>query len=185
MSVAPSISFLPGAGSALDRWSSALQQAVVARTDHGPAAKVVDALSGERWFGHPLHPAIVAVPAGAWLVSAWYDRRSVRSDDPHDEAVADATLRLGLVSAVPAALAGVAQFLPTVGEARRIGAVHWALNATAVTLYSASSALRSTGRRPAARKLALLALGLVGPGAYLGGHLVYRLGVGQTPKVDI
>ncbi|SDP18705.1 Uncharacterized membrane protein [Nakamurella panacisegetis] len=185
MTTAPTITHLPGAGSALDRWAAGLQQAIVRRTDHGPAAKVVAALSGERWFGHALHPALVVVPAGAWLVSAWYDRRGVATEDPHDEAVADATLRLGLAAAVPTALAGVAQFLPTEGEARRIAAVHWALNAAAVSLYSASSVLRSNGRRPAARRLALLALGLVGPGAYLGGHLAYRLGVGQTRSLVV
>ena len=180
MSEVSTVSFLPGSGSSLDKWAAGVQQAIVRRTDRGPAAKVVSAVSGERWFGHPLHPALVAVPAGAWLVSAWYDRRSARTEDPHDEAVADATLRLGLVAAIPAALAGIAQFLPTDGEARRIAAVHWALNATAVSLYTVSSVLRGRGRRASARRSALLGLGLVGPGAYLGGHLVYRLGVGQT-----
>ena len=69
------------------------------------------------------------------------------------------------------------------GEARRVGAAHWALNASAVTLYLASSVLRSRSARSAGRGTALAALGLVGPGAYLGGHLVYRLGVGQTKPV--
>ncbi len=68
-------------------------------------------------------------------------------------------------------------------EARRVAAVHWALNASAVTLYLASSVLRSRSAWSAGRGTALAALGLVGPGAYLGGHLVYRLGVGQTEPV--
>ena len=184
MTAVPTISYLPGSGSGWDKITENLQQALVRRTDHGPSAKVVSLFSGERWLGHPLHPAIVAVPIGAWLVSAWYDVRSAKTRDPHDEAVADNTLRIGLVSAVPVALAGVAQFLPTQGEARRVGAVHWALNAAAVTLYLGSSVLRSRGHRSAGRRTALAALGLTGPGAYLGGHLAYRLGVGQTSVVD-
>jgi uncharacterized membrane protein len=183
MSAAPTISYLPGAGTALDTFAEKLQQTIVRKTDHGPLAKVVSAFSGERWLGHPLHPAIVAVPAGAWLISAWYDQRSARTKDGKDEAVADTTLRIGLAAAVPTALAGVAQFLPTTGEARRVGTVHWALNAAAVTLYGASSVLRGRGSRTAGRRVALVALGLVGPGAYLGGHLAYRLGVGQTRMV--
>ncbi len=178
------MSYLPGAGSAWDTFAEKVQQSIARRTDHGPLAKVVSALSGERWLGHPLHPAIVVVPAGAWMVSAWYDWRSARTLDRQDQAVADTTLRIGLVTAVPAALAGIAQFLPTEGEARRMAAVHWALNASAVTLYGASSVLRSRGSRSAGRWAALVALGLVGPGAYLGGHLAYRLGVGQTRVVE-
>ena len=179
MTEIPTVSGLTGPGTALDRASLGLQNALVRRTSRGPLAKVVTALSGEKWFGHPLHPALVVVPAGAWLISAVYDRRSARTQDAKDEAVADTTLGIGLIAAVPAALSGIAQFLPTAGEARRVAAVHWALNASAVTLYGTSAVLRSRGMRSAGRRLALLALGLVGPGAYLGGHLVYRLGVGQ------
>lgn len=176
------ITGLPGAGSGWDGFAAGVQRGILAKVDHGGLRKVAAALSGERWFGHPLHPALVAIPAGAWLISGWYDRRSAATGDRHDEAVADTTLRIGLVAAVPTALSGIAQFLPTVGEARRIAALHWALNASAVSLYGVSSVLRSRGSRTAGRRLALLALGLVGPGAYLGGHLVYRLGVGQTPS---
>jgi len=157
-----------------------LQKRIATATDRGPLRKVVAALSGEGWLGHPAHPAIVTVPAGAWAVSAWYDARSARIEDPELDRVADAALRVGLVSAIPAVLTGVAQFLRTDGEGRRVAAVHWVLNATAVTLYSTSAALRRRGRRSAGRRVSAMALGLVGPGAYLGGHLAYRLGVGRV-----
>ncbi len=171
---------VPGPGVALDRFAERLQARLIEVTDRGPLRKLVVGLSGERWLGHPAHPAVVMVPAGCWLVSAWYDARSAHGGDPDAENVADTTLTLGLIAAVPAALTGIAQFLHTEGQARRIATVHWALNASAVTLYAASWFLRRRGRRTAGRRASAAGLGLVGPGAYLGGHLAYRLGVGQV-----
>jgi len=175
---------IPGPGTRLDQVATRLQERIATVTDREPLRKVVAALSGEGWLGHPAHPAIVTVPAGAWAVSAWYDARSARIEDPESDKVADAALRVGLVAAIPAALTGIAQFLRTDGEARRVAAVHWALNITAVTLYSISAALRRRGRRSAGRRVSAVALGVVGPGAYLGSHLTYRLGVGRISTAD-
>jgi uncharacterized membrane protein len=164
----------------LARFATQVQERIEDATKHGPVGKVVAALSGESWLGHPAHPAVVMVPTGAWAVSAWYDLRSARIEDPELDRIADATLRIGLVTAIPAALTGIAQFLRADGQARTVAAVHWALNATAVTIFSASAALRRRGHRSAGRRLSALALCAVGPGAYLGGHLAHRLGVGQV-----
>jgi uncharacterized membrane protein len=172
--------YLPGEGSELDRFAAELQGRIEDATKRGPLAKVVTALSGESWLGHPAHPAIVTLPAGAWAVSAWYDLRSARIEDPELDKVADAALRFGLITAIPAALTGIPQFLGTDGKARRVALVHWGFNVTAVTIYAASAALRRRGRRSAGRWLAVLALTAAGPGAYLGGHMAHRLGVGQV-----
>lgn len=171
---------IPGPGTALDRFAEHTQRRIASLTSSGPLRAVVSALSGEKWLGHPAHPAVVAVPTGAWAVSAWYDLRSARIEDPQSDRIADAALKVGVVAAVPAALTGIAQFLRTDGLARRVAAVHWGLNATAVALYATSASLRSSGRRAAGRRVAAAALTLAGPGAYLGGHLAYRLGVGQV-----
>ena len=45
-------------------------------------------------------------------------------------------------------------------------------------LFGAAWVARRRGHRRTARRLALAGTALVGAGAYLGGHLVYRLGVG-------
>ncbi len=163
----------------IDQLAAALQSRV-ARIAAQPALRpVVKALSGESWLGHPAHPAIVTVPAGAWAVTAWFDAQSVLRPDSRAETVADAALKFGIVTAVPAALTGITQFLRTDGPARRVAAVHWTLNASSVVLYTVSSVLRGRGSRRAARRVALIALALVGPGAYLGGQLVYKYGVGR------
>lgn len=170
---------IPGPASGLDRFAAGLQYRIVTATAGKPWRTVVAALSGESWIGHPAHPAVVIVPSGLWITSAVYDVRSADGSDPEAERIADATLKLGLLAAIPAALTGIAQYLRTDGIARRVAAVHWALNAGALTLYSASWVARSQGRRSGGRKLSTAAIALVGPGAYLGGELAYRYGVGQ------
>lgn len=175
---------IPGPGSGLDRFAASLQYRIAAATANNPWRAVVSALSGESWIGHPAHPAVVIVPSGLWLTSAVYDARSADGTDPEAERIADATLKLGLLAAVPAALTGIAQFLRTDGIARRVAAVHWALNLGAVGLYSASWIARSQGRRSGGRKLSTAAIVLVGPGAYLGGELAYRYGVGRVNAAE-
>ena len=172
---------VPGPGSGLDRFAADLQHRIIAATSGQPWRTVVSAISAESWLGHPAHPAVVIVPSGLWITSAVYDARSAAGTDPQAERIADTTLKLGLLAAVPAALTGIAQFLKTDGIARRVAAVHWGLNLGALTLYSASWAARSGGHRSAGRKLSSAAIALVGPGAYLGGELAYRYGVGQVP----
>ncbi len=175
---------IPGPGSGLDRFAADLQYRLAATTAKQPWRAVVSAVSGESWLGHPAHPAVVIVPSGLWITSAVYDARSVAAPDPEAERIADTTLKLGLLAAVPAALTGIAQFVRTDGAARRMAAVHWAMNLGALSLYSASWVARSQGRRSGGRKLSTAAIALVGPGAYLGGELAYRYGVGRVASVE-
>lgn len=175
---------VPGPGSGLDRLAAGLQHRIRSATAAQPWRTVVSAISGESWLGHPAHPLVVVVPSGFWVTSAVYDLRSADGNDAEAERIADATLKLGLLTAVPAALTGIAQFLRTDGLARRVAAVHWALNLSALSLYSASWVARSQGRRSGGRKLSAAAIALVGPGAYLGGELAYHYGVGQVSRAE-
>lgn len=171
---------LPGDGSTLDRATAKAVAAGNRAAERPGVSPVVTALRGNEWLGHPLHPVVVAVPIGAWVVGAWYDARSASTGDARDEYAADGALRLGIVGAVGAALTGVAQYLDTDGAARRETGVHAALNNLALGLYVGSAVLRRQGRRPLARRLSAAGLGLVGLSGYLGGDLAYRHGVGQS-----
>src|SRR4051794_11574654 len=77
-----------------------------------------DALVGT-WLGHPLHPAVVALPIGFWTSSLALDLTS-------DEKSADLLLALGLVSTTPALATGAAQwyYATTNARPRRLGALH-------------------------------------------------------------
>jgi nitrite reductase/ring-hydroxylating ferredoxin subunit len=135
-----------------------------------PPGKVRDALHGV-WLGHPAHPALVQVPAGAWLSASLV---GLRTDQ---EPVARALTAIGLAAAGPAALAGLADWSEQHEQQMRIGVVHALANAAAITCYAASLA---TARPVVARALRLAGLAAVSGGGFLGGHLAFRLAGGAN-----
>jgi nitrite reductase/ring-hydroxylating ferredoxin subunit len=94
-----------------------------------------------------------------------------------EDAVED-LLALGIVSAVPTASAGLADWSDTYGSEQRIGVVHAVANVTALGLFAGSLAARRRGSRALGRTLGLAGLTTLAAGGYLGGHLTYSRGVG-------
>ena len=137
---------------------------------HGP---VKDVLSGT-WTGHPLHPVLTDLPIGFWTSSFMLDLVG----GTRSAAASQRLVGLGILSAVPTAAAGLADWSDTLGEERRIGTVHAVANVAALTLYVGSWFARRAGRRGAGVTLGLLGATAASAGGYLGGHLVYRQGVG-------
>src|SRR6478609_2362061 len=93
-------------------------------------------------LGHPLHPAVVAVPIGAWTSTALLDLAG-------EDRAADLTNLLGLASGVFSAVTGAAQYVDATNdtEPRRLGALHIVANSAALGCYTLSSILRATNRR--------------------------------------
>lgn len=142
---------------------------------------VKDALQGT-WLGHALHPALVAVPIGAWSTATVLDLLGAQDG-------ADAAVGLGVLAALPTAASGLADWSYTTGKPRRIGLAHGALNSTALLAYSASWLARKAGRRGLGMTLSLVGLSMVGAAGYLGGELSYALGQGVnrnawSPEVE-
>jgi nitrite reductase/ring-hydroxylating ferredoxin subunit/uncharacterized membrane protein len=138
--------------------------------------QIKEALSGT-WLGHPVHPLLISVPIGSWTSAVLLDW--LGGTDAEDSA--DALVAAGLAVAVPTVATGYndwADTEPASQVVRRLGAVHAALNASAVALFGASLAARRSGARARGRLLALAGFGAVGAGGYLGGHLTYAKGVG-------
>ena len=169
---------LPGQGSRLDQVSKATHEAVTRATERPAVRPIAHVLRGTEWLGHPLHPVVIALPVGAWTVSAWFDARSAATNDPRDEHAADGALRLGVAGAVAAAVTGLVQYNDTEDGVRRETTVHAALNNVALGLYVTSAALRTRGRRPLARKLAAAGLAVVSVSGWIGGDIAFRHGVG-------
>jgi nitrite reductase/ring-hydroxylating ferredoxin subunit len=135
--------------------------------------RVRDALNGV-WLGHPLHPVLVQAPVGAWLSASVLD--AWPGADP-DGVTARRLTAFGLAAAVPAALAGAADWSEQHEQQMRVGLVHAAANTTAITLYSLSLL---TGGRRAGRALRLAGLAAASAGGVLGGHISFRLAGGAN-----
>ncbi|MEU1605438.1 Rieske 2Fe-2S domain-containing protein [Micromonospora matsumotoense] len=159
---------------ALDRVGDRLQRAVQATLR---PQRVRDLLHGV-FLGHPLHPAMVQVPVGAWISAAVVDLL------PGQRRAATTLVALGTVSAVPAAVAGLNDWAELSRDQRRVGLVHAAANTVGLTLYAGSLAARLNGRHGVGRVLAYLGLGAASAGAYLGGHLAYKQGAQVSQSVS-
>lgn len=144
-------------------------------------------------FRHRLHPALIVVPLGAWSTAAFLDLLDATQAEASERSYgpsADASIALGLMAALPAAAAGIADWVDTYDQPRRVGMAHALLNTIALTLYGASLGLRVAGgeRRGLARVLSTLGFGVVTLSGSLGGELVYNLAVnvpwGLVYKLD-
>jgi nitrite reductase/ring-hydroxylating ferredoxin subunit/uncharacterized membrane protein len=131
--------------------------------------KVRDGLHGV-WLGHPLHPMLVQAPVGAWLSASILDLFG-------DQRSARRLTGAGLAAAVPAAVAGAADWSEQHEQQLRVGVVHAAANIVAMSLYGASLLARGPRLGPALR---LAGLGSVAVSGLAGGHISFRLAGGAN-----
>ena len=136
-----------------------------------PALK--DVLHGT-WLGHPLHPVLVQVPVGSWISAGLLDAV------PPMRPAATLLIGTGVAAAVPAALAGAADWSEQETGVRRLGAVHAALNGVAVGLYVGSLVARAKGRGGLGRVLSYAGLGVASGSAAIGGHMSYSQASGAS-----
>jgi nitrite reductase/ring-hydroxylating ferredoxin subunit len=135
--------------------------------------RVRDVLHGV-WLGHPLHPVLAQAPVGTWLSASLLDAWSGSS--PGTAAASRRLVLAGLAAALPAALAGSADWSELHEQQMRVGVVHALANTAAVALYAASLAAPDR----AARGLRLAGLTAVAAGGLLGGHLAFRQSAGAN-----
>jgi uncharacterized membrane protein len=135
-------------------------------------------------YGHPLHPALVTVPIGAWISSFVFDLVSKRADEPVVYGRgAYWLIAIGIVGAVAAALFGLLDLLsiPRRTAAFRTGVLHAVVNDVVLALFVLSFLIRRGGHYAETSKellaLSVLALALLGVSGWLGGKLAYHYGV--------
>ena len=138
-----------------------------------PPGARTDALHGVP-FGQPAHPALVRMPLGCWTSAVLLDlfRGSGRA--------AGTLVAAGLVTALPSAATGLADWSALHRHQQRVGLVHAITQAGATTLFGASLLARVAGRPGNGKVLSAGGLALATAGAYLGGHLALRLGAGAS-----
>lgn len=147
-----------------------------------PTAQSLRNFLNGTWLGDPLHAAITDVPLGSWTAAMIFDLLDAIQHRRDLSTAADASITVGLVGALAAALAGLADWSDVDPPARRVGMFHGLLNLSATTLFATSLISRGNNRRNRGRLLSALGFSVTLAAARLGGQLVYqhRVGVDRT-----
>lgn len=124
--------------------------------------------------GHPLHPLAVQVPIGAWTSAVLLDFV------PGADKASRVLIAAGLVSAGPAVISGLADWLELHPQQQRVGLVHAAANTTGTFLFATSLILRSSKHKRAGTIASAAALAIVAAGGTLGGQMAYRQAAGAN-----
>jgi len=143
----------------------------------------------EEVLGHSPHPAIIAVPLGAWTVSNISDGLAMVTGDRTYDDIARVSMAVGLIGAAGAVVTGLRDYshIPKERPSHEVATTHALGNALAVSLVTASYVLRvrdhDRGRRTglAARLLALTGGAISVYTGYLGGKLVEEMGESVKP----
>lgn len=160
---------------AVEELAQALQTVIKTAEDRLPPL-VLRVLHGSV-LGHPLHPALVHLPLGGWIIAGVLDFAPLEGS-PEVERAADLALLLGTLGSVPTLATGWTDWSNTRAQARRSGLIHGLVNETAFVLNGASLLLRRRGHRSLGKALSGSGLALALLGGFLGGQLVYRHGLG-------
>lgn len=142
--------------------------------------------------GHPIHPFLVTVPIGAFILAVIGDCAYYQTQSESWYELSRVAILVGVVSALVAALAGFADYFGVQMSARgrRLATLHMALNLTVVALFAASLALRWNGgaltgsRWTLAMGLALVATALLLASGWLGGKMVFEHKIGVIENAD-
>ncbi|MEP7762374.1 DUF2231 domain-containing protein [Sanguibacter sp. 25GB23B1] len=131
------------------------------------AQPVRRALLQGAWLGHKLHPVLSDLPVGFWTSATVLD--VLQGEEAAKSA--DTLVGLGVLSAVPTALSGWADWGSAPRRTQRVGVVHAAANGAAAGLYAWSFVQRKRGKRASGIALGLVASTALGAGGFLGGHM--------------
>ena len=143
-----------------------------------------------RALGHSIHPMLIVFPLGLLVTAVVFDLVYLLGGDDVFASVAYWDIAAGLIGGALAAVAGLVDWLsiPNGTRAKRIGLLHAGGNATVMVLFLISLIGRAGGdHEPNAGWfiLELVALGIGTVGAWLGGELVERLGIGVDTGANV
>jgi len=151
---------------------------------HRQSKQPRSALAGS--YGHPIHPILVTLPIGAWVLCVVFDLISYASADPRIWSHGAMWLMIfGVLGAALAAVFGSLDLLnvPRGTAAFATGRIHAVLNSTALVIFLCNFIWRyraQDGWETApvgSLVLSIIGLGVVGASGFLGGKLAYHYGV--------
>jgi uncharacterized membrane protein len=141
--------------------------------------------------GHPVHPMLIVFPIGLLATAVIFDIIYLAANNPILAMVSFYMIAAGGIGGLLAAIFGFIDWLalPNNSRAKNIGLWHGLGNVVIVGLFAVSWLLRGGNVNFLPDPLALLlsfagfALALIT--AWIGGELVYRLGVGVDPGANV
>lgn len=142
-------------------------------------------------FGHPVHPMLIVFPIGLLATAVIFDIILLATGNPVLATVSFYMIAAGAMGGLLAAIFGFIDWLalPNGSRARNIGLWHGLGNFTIVVLFAVSWLIRGGAPNFVPSGLALLlsfaGIGLALITAWIGGELVYRLGVGVDPGANV
>jgi uncharacterized membrane protein len=139
--------------------------------------------SKAKMAGHPVHPILVPFPLGLLTTSVIFDIIHLLTGGARWAEISFWMIAVGVVAGLLAAVFGLIDWLaiPPGTRAKAIGLWHGLSNVVMVALFAASWLVRSSapgdpGVLPIV--LSFLGVGLASLGGFLGGELVFRMGIG-------
>lgn len=142
-------------------------------------------------FGHPVHPMLIIFPAGLFATAVIFDILYLIFHNPALATVSYYIIAAGVIGGLLAAIFGFIDWLglPNNSRARRIGGWHGLGNFTIVVLFAISWLLRGGNANfvpgTFAMILSFVGIALALITLWIGGELVYRLGVAVDPGANV
>ncbi len=142
-------------------------------------------------FGHPVHPMLVVFPVGLFATAVVFDILYLIAGNPIFPTVSYYMIAAGILGGLLAAIFGFIDWLglPNNSRAKKIGGWHGLGNFVIVVLFAISWFLRRGDANFVPTSLALLlsfaGIGLALITAWIGGEMVYRLGVGVDQGANV
>ncbi|MBI2815860.1 MAG: DUF2231 domain-containing protein [Acidobacteria bacterium] len=141
---------------------------------------------------HPIHPALVPIPIGAFVLALIGDIMHSYNGELFWYQFALYCVGIGILTALIAAIFGFVDFVavPMSTAARRLATMHLSLNLVAVVLYAVTFFLRlnnaayQTDRWTIAMVLEVVPLVMLAVSGWIGGQMAYvhRVGVVEEPR---
>jgi uncharacterized membrane protein len=147
--------------------------------------------SRSKLFGHPVHPMLIVLPVGLFLMAVISDSLFLITRSSIFPVVSFINIAGGVIGGLLAAIFGFRDYLaiPTGTRAKSIAATHGVGNVIVVVLFAVSWLIRNGDDSVFPSSLALIFsfLGIIVAAgtAWLGGELVDRLGVGVDPGANL
>jgi len=142
-------------------------------------------------LGHPVHPMLIVFPVGLFAAAVVFDILYLIMGNPVFPTVSFYMIATGVIGGLLAAIFGFIDWLglPNNSRAKNIGGWHGLGNFIIVVLFATSWFLRRGNANfvPPTLGLILSFLGIAMAliTAWIGGELVYRLGVGVDPGANV